>query len=756
MTLKYAQLILCVCFSCVMINPAQAKPSINESKKIDALIAKMTIEEKVGQMTNLTLATIANKIDEPVILDMEKLRDAIVKHNIGSFQNTINHAYTLEEWHYITNTIQQVALQETRLKIPNLYAIDAVHGANNTLGSTLFPHNLGLAATRNPALVKLSAEITAKEVRASGIRLDYSPVLDLGRQPLWSRFPETFGEDVFIAKTLGVAAINGYEGKSLRDVASVASSMKHFIGYSAPADGKDRTPAYIPEIMLREYYLPPFKAAIAAGAHTLMVNSGEVNGTPLHASKYFLTDILRKELGFNGVITSDWEDIKKLHERHKVAASNKEAAFLAVNAGIDMVIVPSDFSFYEDLIALVKEHKITEKRLNESVKRILQLKYDLGYFDHPYLEPEAVKNFAQPEYKKAALEAARESIILLKNTDNTLPLSRNKKYLVVGPGSDSLTWLHGCWSYTWQGTEDKYFAKDTLTIAKAIKAKVDAGNVIQLPGTDFDSKDINIAEAVTAAKNVDVIIVALGENAYAETVGNINDLELPEMQQQLINELALTGKTIVLVLSAGRPRIIRKIEPKVKGFLLANWPGSQGAAAIADVLFGDYNPDGILPYTYPRFSGELLTYDHKWLSEAIEEVLPVYKYSYVFNPQYPFGHGLSYTTFEYSDLTFSANKFAGNENIQISITLKNTGKVAGKHTVELYSRDLYAAITPSVKRLRKFQKIWLAPGTSQTLTFELSKSDLEFVNAELKPVTEDGDFDIIIGNLKKALAYVNK
>ena len=356
MKIKHSTLLLSLLLT--VTNSAYAKKPLDNNQAINALIAKMTLEEKVGQMTNLTLEAVSNKIDDPVSLDMAKLRDAIVTHNVGSVQNAINHAYSLQDWHYITNTIQDIALKETRLKIPNLYEIDAVHGANNTLGSTLFPHNLALAATRNPELARLSAEITAKEVRASGIRLDFSPVLDVGRQPLWSRFPETFGEDVLIAKTMGVAAIRGYEGNSLKDVASVAASMKHFIGYSAPADGKDRAPAYIPEINIREYYLPPFKAAIAAGAHTLMVNSGDVNGTPLHASRYFLTDVLRKELGFKGVITSDWEDIKKLHERHKVATSNKEAALLAVNAGIDLVIVPSDFSFYDDLIALVKEPRV--------------------------------------------------------------------------------------------------------------------------------------------------------------------------------------------------------------------------------------------------------------------------------------------------------------------------------------------------------------------------------------------------------------
>jgi beta-glucosidase len=752
MNLKLGKSILCF----LIVGKAMAQQPFEINQKVKDLVSKMTLEEKVGQMTNVTLQVISKDGDNPVTLDMDKLRDVIVKHNIGSIQNAINHAYSLEEWHHITQTIQEVSMKETRLKIPSLYAIDAVHGTNNTLKSTLFPHNLAMAATRNPELARLAGEITAKEVRASGIRLNWSPVLDLGRQPLWPRFPETFGEDVYIDKTMGVATIKGYEGKNIKDPISVASCMKHYVGYSAPGAGKDRTPAHIPEIELREYYLPSFKAAIDAGSHTVMINSGEVNGTPVHASKFLLTEVLRKELGFKGIISSDWEDIKKLHERHKVASTNKEAAMMAVNAGIDFVMVPYDLSFYNDLIELVKEGKVSIEKIDDSVNRILQLKYELGYFENPYLEKEAVKNFGQPEYRKAALDAARECVILLKNEKNLLPLPKNKKILVVGPASASLTSLNGCWSYTWQGTDEKYFQKDALTITSAIKAKNGEANVQHFQGTDFDSKDIDIAAAVKAAKDADYIVVCLGENAYAETVGNINDLELPEIQQKLVKELSTAGKPMVLILTEGRPRIIRKIEKDVQGILLANWPGSQGAEALAEVLFGEYNPDGILPYTYPRFSGEILTYDHKPLDEAVEEVIPAYKYSYVWNPQFEFGQGLSYTSFEYSDLVLSSDKLASTGTLKISVTLKNTGKTAGKHTIELYSRDLFASITPSVKRLRKFQKISLSPGSSQKVEFEINKSDLAFVNEALKTVTEPGEFEITIGNLKKTFNYSDK
>lgn len=748
--MNYIRVSILTCLVMALYGVPAAVSAQESHRKIQELLSQMTVEEKVGQMTNLTLAAVAEKNDNPVKLDMEQLRNAIVKHHIGSFQNTIDHAYSAEEWRKIINAIQKMTLTETRLKIPSLYEIDAVHGANNTLGATLFPHNLALAATRNPDLAKIAGNITAKEVRASGIRLSFSPVVDVGRQPLWPRFSETFGEDVLLVKEFGVATVQGLEGSNLKDAVSVASSLKHFIGYSNPADGKDRAPAYIPEIAIREYYLPSFKAAIDAGARTIMVNSGDVNGVPLHASKYYLTDVLRSELGFKGVVTSDWEDVNKLYTRHRVAANSKEAAYLAVDAGIDLVIAPDNYFFYDDLVALVKEGRITEQRINESVARILQLKIDLGYFEHPYSEAAATKNMGLAEYKKAALTAAHESVVLLKNENNVLPLSKDKKYLVVGPVANSLTALHGCWSFTWQGKNASYFDKDTTTLVKAIERKVSHKNVYNFSGTDFIDKDIDIASAVLAAKNVDVIVVAVGEDAYAETMGNINDLELPEIQQTLVNALAGTGKPMVMVLSEGRPRIIRKIEPKVNAIVLHNWGGSQSATAIADVLFGDYNPDGILPYTYPRYSGEILTYDHKWTNANPEQNMPV------FNPQYVFGHGLSYTEFKYSDLTISSETLSPTQTLKVSVQVKNTGARAGKHTVELYSSDLYASIVPSVKRLRKYEKIFLAAGQSKVVEFNLRAEDLAFVNAELKTVTEAGEFELGVGNLTKKFLFTHE
>jgi beta-glucosidase len=727
---------------------SHAQTNLERDKKLSELISKMTLEEKVGQMTNLTLATIAEKTDEPIKLSMEKVKDVIVNHHVGSVQNVISHAYTIEEWHQIIKTLQDVTLKETRLKIPFMYNIDAVHGCNYTIGSTLFPHNLGMAATRNPELAKFCAEITAKEVRASGIRWNFSPVLDVGRQPLWPRFGETFGEDVYLTKVMGLSSIRGYEGNSLK-TKGVAACMKHFVGYSVPASGKDRAPAYIPEIMLREYFLPSFRAAIDGGAHTVMINSAEVNGTPVHASKFLLTDVLRNEMGFKGLIISDWEDIKKLVDRHRVAGNNKEAVRMSVYAGIDMCIVPSDYSFYDDLIALVKEEKITQQRIDESVRRILELKYELGLFENPYPEKEAAKLFGLPEYKKVALDAARESITLLKNEKNILPLSKNKKVLVIGPNANSLTALNGAWSYTWQGTKEDYFSKDELSIVNAIRKKAGDVNV-----TSIDVKSLSGLDA-TIISNIDYVVLCIGEGAYAETPGNIVDLEITQEQKNFVNFFRKSGKPVIIVVTEGRPRIIREIEPVADGIILAYWPGSQGGNAIADVLYGDFNPCGKLPFTYPKYSGDILTYDHKLLDEAVEVADP-YNFSYKFDPQWPFGFGLSYTTFEYSNLKLSTDQLKGNDKLKVSLTVKNTGKLGGKETVELYSKDLYASITPSVKRLRNFKKIYLDVGVSQLVEFEISKDDLAFVNADLKWVTEPGDFELMIGPLKAGFSFSEK
>lgn len=727
------------------------KTEEKSTNDIEKIISGMTLEEKVGQMTNLTLATIANEVDSTVVVDTAKLNDVIIKHHVGSIQNVLTHAYALEEWHSIIEPIQKLTLEKTRHKIPFLYCIDAVHGANYVYGGTLFPHNIGMAATRNRALVKECGAITAVQTRAAGIRYNFAPVLDVGRNQQWSRLGETFGEDTYLVSEMGVAAIRGFEGGDVSNPLHVAACMKHFIGYSAPLNGKDRASSNIPEIVLREHYLPSFRAAVNEGTHTLMVNSAEINGTPVHASKYLLTDVLRTELGFKGVVITDWLDIVKLQERHQVAETHKDAVMLAVNAGIDMCIVPFDFKFTDDLIALVKEGKISEERINESVRRILQLKKDLGLFEHPYLEQEAVQVFSKPAYTETALQAARESITLLKNENGLLPLTDKSRVLVTGPYVNALSELHGAWSYSWQGNKEELYPDSLNTLVEIFKKETPSTSIINLEAWSR-SNNWNKVALLQSANKADVIVVCAGEAAYAETPGNIPDLAFDSTQTSIIKELAKTGKPIVLVLLEGRPRIIREIEPYCSAIVLAYWPGSQGAQAIYDVLYGKYNPSGKLPFTYPRYSGTLITYDHKLLDEAVEIVEP-YQYYYEFKPQYPFGHGLSYTTFSYSTVAVSTDTLTGNDSLKVSIEVTNTGKVAGQEVVELYTHDLVASITPCVKRLRRFDKINLVPGESKIINFMIAKDDLAFVNQELKTVTEPGMFEIIIANQKKQIYY---
>jgi len=601
-------------------------------------------------------------------------------------------------------------------------------------------------------LVTAAAKITAKELRASGVRWNFAPVLDCGRQPLWSRFPETYGEDVYIGKTMGVAAVKAYEEDGLKNPTAVACCLKHYLAYSSPRTGKDRTPSYIPEIELREYYLPQFREAVKVGASSVMINSGEINGVPVHASKYLLTDVLRKELGFKGVIVTDWEDIKRLYDRHFVASTPREAVVMAINAGIDMSMVPTDFSFYDLLIEAVKKGEVPVSRIDDAVTRILVMKMKMGLFDNAYPEKEAIANFGKPEYQAVALDAAHEAMTLLKNQNNILPLPKNMKILIAGPSAQSISALNGCWSYTWQGNQEQWYPADSKTIFQAIADKLGTANVTTTTGKGFDNvANYDTEKLKTASVNADVIILCLGENAYAESPGNTRDLALPEEQINLAKAAASTGKPVILVLTEGRPRFITSIEPSMKGILMAYWSGRKTAEAITDVLFGDYNPDGRLPFSYPKTMGEIVLYDRK-PSEEVREVFND-NISGGYDPLFPFGHGLSYTTFAYSDIKLSSANLKGNGKLTVSISIKNTGNRDGKHTVELYTRDMYASITPNMRRLRAFQKISLKAGESKTVTFTLDKNDLAFVNEKLKTVTEPGDFEVMIGNKKAAFNY---
>lgn len=724
-----------------------------EKIKVDALVKQMTLEEKVGQMTQVTLAVIAKGGwgNQDGAIDAAALKKAVVDYKVGSVLNTTAHALSVETWNKIIKEIQDEA-KNTKLKIPVVYGLDGMHGQTYTLNSTLFPQNIGMAATRNPELAVAMAKVTAKEQRASGVRWNFAPVLDIGRQPLWSRFPETYGEDVYIGKTMGARVIKAYEEDGLKNPTAVASCMKHYLGYSNSRNGKDRTPIYMPEIEMREYYLPQFREAVKAGASTIMINSGEINGEPVHASKYLLTDVLRKELGFQGMIVTDWEDIIRLHDRHNVASTPREAVVMAINAGIDMSMVPSDFSFYDLLIEAVKKKEVPMSRIDDAVKRILALKFKLGLFDNPYPESAAISNFGKPEYQALALDAAHEAMTLLKNKDNVLPLSKNTKVLVAGPSAQSISALNGCWSYTWQGKEEQWYPSDSKTILQTIAEKVGAGNVSTSTGKGFDNAlNYDAGKLTAAAENADVIILCIGENAYAESPGNTRDLALPDDQIALVKAAAATGKSVILVLTEGRPRFITGIEPLAKGILMAYWSGKKTAEAVADVLFGDYNPDGRLPFSYPKSSGEIVLYDRK----PTEEVREVFNdnISSGYDPLFPFGHGLSYTSFEYSDLKLSDTILSGNAKLTVSIKVRNTGGRDGKHTVELYTRDMYASITPSMKRLRAFQKINLKAGESKLVTFAIDKNDLAFVNAKLKTVTEPGEFEVMIGDKKGKFIY---
>jgi len=735
------------------------KPGLerDNSQKIEALLKRMTLEEKVGQMTQLAIAMIAKSQKQEIQLDPEKLDKAIVRYGVGSILNVSDQALTPDKWQEIIAQIQQAATKKARLSIPVIYGIDSIHGANYIQGATLFPQEIGMAATWNPELMKRGSEISAMETRAASIPWSFSPVLDIGRQPLWPRFYETFGEDPYLAKVMGVAFVRGFEGTDVASQDRVASSLKHYMGYSLPLTGRDRTPAWIPENQMREYVLPPFAAAVKAGARTIMVNSAEINGVPGHINHHILTDILRGELGFKGFVVSDWEDIKKLVTIWHIAATEKEATRLAVMAGIDMSMVPLDYSFADHLIALVKEGAVPQSRIDEAVRRILRVKFELGLFEKPIADPALKSKIGLPASRQASLQAARESMTLLKNVNNLLPLAKDRKVLVTGPTADSLLSLNNGWSYVWQGSDESLYPKDRPTIRRAIEATAGAANVTYVPGTKITrppgsplnstptdvETEVDIPAAVRAAGAADIVVLCLGEGSYTETPGNITDLTLGEPQLKLAEAIEATGKPVVLVLVEGRPRIINRIVDKSGAILMAYNPGNEGGQAIADVLFGDFNPSGKLPFTYPRTPNGLITYDHK----AFETEDTAFG-NMAFTPQFEFGHGLSYTTFAYSDLRLGQKTITGAADLPVSVTVTNNGRRAGKEVVQLYVTDLVASLSPAGKRLRRFAKIYLEPGQSRTLTFKLRRDDLSFIGTDNKPVAEPGEFEVRIGGLK--------
>ena len=733
-------------------------PEIN--RKVEALLKQMTLEEKVGQMAQITVDVVAKgpnrgESDEPVTIDMDLLRDALLNYHVGAILNTANNrARTPQVWAKIIEDIQSVATQETRLKIPVIYGIDAVHGVTYAAGATMFPQELALAATWNPELAYTMGEITAYETRACNIPWNFSPVLDLGADPRYARLGEGMGEDPYLISRMGEQIVKGYEGtnNNVADPYHVASCMKHYLGYAVPISGKDRTPAYIPDHVLREYHVPPFKAAIEAGAHTIMINSGIINGVSVHASYDILTKLLREELGFQGLIVSDWGDIENLYMRDKIAKDNKEAIKLAINAGIDMSMIAYNYEpFCNDLIALVNEGEVSMNRIDDAVRRILTLKFQLNLFEKPRVDFINYPKFGGEEHGQKAYETAAEAITLLKNKDHILPLRKTAKVLVTGPGANSMRPLNGCWTYSWQGQLADEFATAYNTNFKAIKNKI-GNNALWIPGVSYgkemdyrvENKD-RYNEALAAAKQVDYIVLCLGENSYAEKPGDLIDLTLSKLQLQYAKDLLATGKPVILVLNEGRPRIIREIASDVKGIIMAYWPGNYGGDALADIIFGDVNPSGKLPITYPSAVNSLVTYIHKPSEEQVKSA-GMYNYEGDFSPEFHFGFGLSYTQFEYKDLRLSATEISGKEKLTIKIDVTNTGTMPGKEVIQLYTSDLVASMTPDVKRLRRFEKIMLQPGETTTVAFTIDASDLAFVNLKNQWITETGNFKVSIGN----------
>ncbi len=719
------------------------QPQNSIDQQVERLLKRMTLEEKVGQMTQITLSVVSKPRKAGSfsnVLDLQKLRTAIVQRGVGSILNTGGAANTAANWQDMISTMQKMATQETRLGIPILYGIDAIHGSNYIKEATLFPQSIAMAATWNRELVRKEGEITALETRAVGIPWNFNPVLGLGRQPLWSRIWETYGEDAYAAAQFGREYIWGLQGKDgnvARDD-RVAGCMKHYAGYSVPLSGHDRTPAWIPIRILRELFLPPFHEAVRAGVLTVMVNSAEINGVPAHASSFLLTRVLRDEWHFRGLVVSDWEDVKHLYTRDHVAASPKDAVRMAVEAGLDMSMVPFDYSFADYLIQLVKEGTIPESRIDQSVRRILRVKYRLGLFDDPFPRKEWLSRIGTPEHKAVSLQAAREAVTLLKNDGNVLPLNAESNILVTGPTAHLKSVLNGGWSYVWQGNEERLYPKDDPTLLQAIRARA-KGKVTYVPGADFEqAKESD--RALAAAKKADVIVACLGEPAYCETPGNINDLSLPAAQIDLVRKLEETGKPVVIVLLEGRPRIIRPIVEKARGIIMGYLPGPQGAQAIAEVLFGETNPSGKLPITYPRYVNDFNSYDYKYSRNF--EVNRI-------NPQWPFGFGLSYTTFKYSDLQLSAKQLKNGQTLRVSVHVTNTGKRPGKEAVLLYLSDLVRSVSPPVKRLKGFEKIALQPGETKTVTFSVTPQALSFVNAQNKRVIEPGTFKVQIGPLSQ-------
>ncbi len=757
-------------FSTIACNTPSSGTKDSIDQKVSELLSQMTLEEKVGQMAQINLTVIANGPNkwasyEPMALDSERVAKAINQYHVGSVLNTTNNrARTPEEWNGVISELQEYA-SKTRLGIPIVYGLDGIHGATYVAGATMFPQQITVAASWNPKNAFEMARIAAYDTKASSVPWNFSPVLDLGLDARFPRQFETFGEDPYLASQLGEQAILGYQGAE-NDISTpytLAACMKHFMGYQITRTGKDRTPAYIPEHQLREIHLPSFQRAIDAGAKTIMINSGLINSLPVHANKYLLTTLLQEELGFKGVILTDWEDINKLHDRDKVASTRKEAIKMAINAGIDMSMVPYDYEeFCEGLVALVKEKQVSEARIDDAVTKILRLKYELNLFEKPLSDPADYPDFGSEKHEQLAYDAAADGITLLQNNKNILPLRKGQKILVTGPNANSMRTLNGAWTYSWQGEKADFFAGKYNTIYEAVRNKFGSKNVRYIPGVTYpinedydkepkyeyyDQNKDRFEQAIRAARNVDVVLLCVGENTYTEKPGDLNDLQLHPLQLEFAQRIIKSGTPVVLVLNEGRPRLITSIANQVDGIIQTYLPGNHGGDALADILSGEVNPSGKLPYSYPLFQNALTNYNYK-PSQVQDNAQGAYNYVGVVKNLFDFGHGLSYTTFETSELKVNATQVGSSDSLTVSVQVKNTGKVAGKETVMLFSKDHYASLSPDIKRLRRFEKVNLDAGETKELTFTLPVQELAFVNANLETVVEAGTFDLMIGNEK--------
>ena len=731
--------------------------------KVDQTLKKLTLEEKVGQMMEIVIDLLGGNDKNGVFYIDEHKADSIFSHyKVGSILNAPNTcAPTAKQWEKYMAQIQKLSMK--RMGVPCIFGLDQNHGSTYTQGGTLFPQNINVAATFNREIARRSAEATAYETRAASVPWTYSPTVDLGRDARWPRIWENFGEDCYLSSEMGKAMVYGFQGEDPNhiDQYHIATSMKHFMGYGVPWTGKDRTPAYISPADLREKHFAPFLAGIEAGALSVMVNSASVNGMPMHANKEILTHWLKEQTGWDGVLITDWADVNNLYTREMVAKDKKDALRIAINAGIDMVMEPYSCDACGYIIELVNEGKIPMSRIDDACRRVLRMKYRLGLFEHPTQKLKNYPLFGGEQFAQLALEGATESMVLLKNNNNILPLQKGKKILLTGPNANQMRCLDGGWSYTWQGNRTDEFAGKYNTIYEALCNEYGKENIVLNQGVTYneagkywEENEPQIAAAVEAAKNVDVVVACIGENSYTETPGNLTDLWLSENQRNLVKALATTGKPIILVLNEGRPRLIADIEPLAQGVVDILIPGNYGGDALAQLLSGKANFSGKMPYTYPKEINSLANYDFK-KSEEVGTMEGAYDYNAKITQQWGFGQGLSYTTYQYSNLKVDKASFAHDDVIRVSVEVKNTGKVAGKESVLLFSSDLMASMVPDGRRLRAFDKVALQPGESKTVTFDLKANDLAFVGWDGKWILEEGDFKLMVAD-QQATIHCNE